>query len=48
MTHGDFIEMRETYFKDKLKAGKSKSEDTLKATVNLRLSKIIAFLNGCK
>ncbi|ENA3901981.1 tyrosine-type recombinase/integrase, partial [Salmonella enterica subsp. enterica serovar Braenderup] len=43
MTHGEFIEMRETYFKDKLKAGKSKSEDTLKATVNLRLSKIIAF-----
>lgn len=43
MTHNDFIEMRDVYFKDKLQAGKSKSEDTLRATVNLRLSKIIAF-----
>jgi integrase len=43
MTHNDFIEMRNVYFKDKLQAGKSKGEDTLRATVNLRLSKIIAF-----
>ncbi|ELB6959092.1 tyrosine-type recombinase/integrase [Salmonella enterica] len=43
MTHDDFIKIRDDYFKDKLKAGKSKGEDTLKATVNLRLSKIIAF-----
>ena len=43
MTHDDFIEMRDAYFKDKLELGRSKGEDTLKATVNLRFSKIIAF-----